>query len=214
MMFREPQACERTIALSYGAVSTLLRPPPPQFSRPCKPWSLAAMDLFHRLPYEAQLLVMRCVAHPAALHLQRSARFEHLAAIAAGWYPDWRKRRDDILRYGLPAKVQSVEVGDAGFFATYFQIDEAHLPRSHESRGFPLHLTIGYTSDWRPGVAEERRARLTDRWAGRDLRVRISWVGSGGAAFIRDGDWLAKDYDIVWLHRRGHYRDRDLHISL
>ena len=40
------------------------------------------MDLFHRLPYEAQLLVMRCVAHPAALHLQRSARFEHLAAIA------------------------------------------------------------------------------------------------------------------------------------
>ena len=76
------------------------------------------------------------------------------------------------------------------------------------------HLSIGYASDWRPGVAEECRARLSERWVGRDLRILISWMSNSGAAFIHDDDWLALDYDIAWLHRRGHYWDRGLHISL
>jgi hypothetical protein len=171
------------------------------------------MDLYYRLPYEVQKVIMRYTAHPCTLHLWRSEKFRNLAALAAGWYPDWQLRRDRILRDGLPVRIVGARI-DSGFFALYFDIDETYLPRSHAVRDFSLHVTLGYTSDWRPSVAEECEIRLNERWRGRSLTLRISWMGCGGAAFLHEDDPIANDFDVVWLHRRWWYADRDIHISL
>jgi ABC-type antimicrobial peptide transport system permease subunit len=42
----------------------------------------------------------------------------------------------------------------------------------------------------------------------------VSWVGSGGAAFLKGTDALARDPDLRLLHGAGSYSGRPLHISL
>jgi hypothetical protein len=135
------------------------------------------------------------------------------------WFPNWQERREAILRHGLPAVVLNARITD-GFVAIYFDIDEQLLLRSHDARGFPLHLTLGYVSDYGDGVAEAAVARLNQRYAGQWLMLQIEWIGGGGSANLSPKDFLAMDEDVWWLHSRGHYgngvhiKPRQLHVSL
>ena len=135
------------------------------------------------------------------------------------WAPNWWERREAILRHGLPAMVLGARITD-GFVALYFDIDDTLLLRSHEARGFPLHLTLGYTSDYGDGVAEAAVQRLNQRYAGQWPMLSIEWIGAGGSANLAPTDFLATDEDIRWLHSRGHYGNglhtepRQLHINL
>ena len=173
----------------------------------------AAMDVFHRLPYEAQKLIIRFTPHPVVHHLYKSEKFVHLWALSQGWYEDWKDRRDRLLRDGLPVRVLGARI-ESDFFAVYLDADERYLLRSHKKRDFELHITIGYASDFQEGDAVAAAARINEKWAGYDYTLWISWVGSGGAVFLHKKDHIANDPDIVWFHSRGWYRDRQLHVSL
>ena len=171
------------------------------------------MDLFHRLPPDAQQLVRRFTPHPCVDVLYTSKNFLRRWGIANDWYADWQERRDVLLRDGLPVRITGAEIrGD--FFAVYVEASEQHLIRPHAVRSFDLHITLGFTNDWWAGTAEEAMERINARWRGRDVVLHVAWMGSGGAVFLHDYDAVALDTDIAWLHRRGWYSDRGLHISL
>ena len=137
------------------------------------------------------------------------------------WYSDWEVRFERLRANGLLVLVNSVRIEpDTGFAAVHFTANEGDLPRSHIDRGFGLHLTLGYESDYGDGVAASCVAALNERYAGRLIRLRISHVGGGGSVQLAADDVLASDPDIYWLHSRGwygngqHVRARDLHVSL
>ena len=137
------------------------------------------------------------------------------------WYGDWELRKERLLRDGLLVLVRGINAEQGtGFIAAHLEANEADLPRSNVDRGFGLHLTIGFVSDYNPDVAAEAVARLNARWSGRLVRLRVSWLGNGGAAYLAEDDELAMDEDISWLHRRGWYGNgvnvlpRGLHVSL
>ena len=137
------------------------------------------------------------------------------------WYSDWSARCDRIIQFGLPVLVRDINIDHAtGFIAVRFVANEADLPRSHADRGFELHLTVGFSSDYADGVAEHSVRILKERWLGRIIRLKVAWFGSGGSAQLAADDHLASDDHIRWLHQRGYYGNgveclpRDLHVSL
>ena len=173
----------------------------------------SAAEMYVFLPPDAQALVRRFTEHPVAACLWSSRRWLSRWGVANGRYEDWQERRDRMLVEGLPARIMGAIVRD-DFFAVYVESDEAFLIRSHQERDFALHLTIGYASDWYEGMAEDAASRINERWQGRDVVLRIAWMGHGGAAFLAADESLALDVDIEWFHRRGYYSERGLHISL
>jgi hypothetical protein len=173
----------------------------------------SALEIYPLLPPDAQELVRRFVQHPAAACLWSSRRWCSLWGEANGWYKGWQERRDAVLTRGLPLRIAGA-VLDEEFLSIHVDIDEAHLIRSHAARGFQLHITLGYASDWGPGIALEAMERINKRWRGLNVIAKIEWMGSGGAVFFAEDDPLAIDWDIAWLHSRGWYSDRGLHISL
>ena len=131
------------------------------------------------------------------------------------WYSDYNQRKERLLRDGLLVLVRGAHVdADTGFAAVYLEANEGDLLRSNTERGFDLHITLGYAADYGRGVAEECAAIINKRWRGRLVRLRVGWVGSGGSAQLAEDDELASDDYIVWLHSRGWYSDRPLHVSL
>ena len=136
------------------------------------------------------------------------------------WFPNWQERREAIMRHGLPIIFEEVRLSPDGFLALYLRADEALLPRSHVSRGFDLHITIGYSSDYPKGVAELVRDHINAVWADRFHVLDIEWVGEGGAAMIRATDPIAENLLNSWAHKVGYYgnglhvRPRQLHVSL
>ena len=159
------------------------------------------------------MLVAQFAPHPIVDALWTSRRWLRRWGTANEWYEDWQERRDLILRRGLPAHIEGAVV-EGDFFSIHLRIDEEFLVRSHTARGFRLHITLGYVTDWRAGTAEEAAERINAKWRGLDLVLKISWMGSGGAAFLSDDEPLALDWDVAWLHHRGYYADRGLHVSL
>jgi hypothetical protein len=136
------------------------------------------------------------------------------------WFPNWQERREAIMRHGLPIIFEEVRLSPDGFLALYLRADEALLPRSHVSRGFDLHITLGYASDYPKGVAELVRDQINAAWTGRFHVLDIEWVGEGGAAMIHAEDPVAQDPLITWAHKTGYYgnglhtKPRQLHVSL
>ena len=137
------------------------------------------------------------------------------------WYSDYSARKERLLRDGLLVLVRGARIEpDSGFMAIHLDANEGELLRGHVDRGFALHMTLGYSSDYADGVAAETIERVNRRWAGRLVRLRVAWVGSGGSAQLADDDPIACDEDVTWLHRRGwygngqHVRPRGLHMSL
>ena len=104
--------------------------------------------------------------------------------------------------------------------ALYLRADEALLPRSDVSRGWELHISLGYESDYPEGVAEVLCEAINAAWADRFHVLDIEWFGKGGAAMVRGSDPVSQDLVIQVAHRCGHYgngvhvQPRQLHISL
>ena len=137
------------------------------------------------------------------------------------WYGDYWSRRERLLSNGLLVLVRGARIDpDTGFVGVYLEANEGDLLRSNADRGFELHITIGYATDYCAGVAEDGVERINRRWRGRLVRLRIAWIGGGGSIQLADDDPLVMDEDVRWMHRRGHYgnglrvRARQLHVSL
>ena len=138
-------------------------------------------------------------------------------AAMAGWNRDWEEQVNAIIRYGLPVFVRGVELlpSHDGYRLIVISLDacETLLPRSHAQRGFDLHISLLFEEEV-SGALEEALRRLQLRWAQRHHVLDIAWVGSGGAAFLRDSDTLAADPDLRRLRAAGWYADRETHVSL
>ena len=137
------------------------------------------------------------------------------------WYADYHIRKERLLVDGLPVLVRGALIDPTtGFIGVYFDANESDLLRSNVDRGFVLHLSLGFASDYHAGIAEHSVERINQRWRGRLLRLRVGWVGRGGSAQLAHDDVLANDPDVYWLHSRGWYgngvnvRARDLHGAL
>ena len=137
------------------------------------------------------------------------------------WYADYEVRRSRLLQDGLLVLVQNVRIDPAtGFLGIYLVANESDLLKSNVDRGFDLHVSLGFASDYGDGVAAEVVERLNSRWRGRLVRLRISWVGGGGSVQLATDDLLYNDSDAWWLHSRGWYGNglhvlpRKLHVSL
>ena len=131
------------------------------------------------------------------------------------WYDDWQVRKEALLKIGLPVLIHGIELSDDGFLSIALDADEACLLRSHAARGFNLHISQGYTQEYdNPGDALEAALRLHHRWTGQWVLLNISWVGSGGAAFLKQYDLLHEDDDFQYLYTRGRYWKRGAHVSL
>ena len=136
------------------------------------------------------------------------------------WFPNYKERRAWLERNGLPVIIQEARLGPDGFLALYLRADDAVLPRSNVSRGWDLHITLGYASDYPKGVAELVRDHINAVWADRFHVLDIEWVGEGGAAMIRATGPIAENLLISWAHKLGYYgngvhvRPRQLHVSL
>jgi hypothetical protein len=135
----------------------------------------------------------------------------------AGWRADYAEWEAALLARGLPAHIVGVELlppwNGSRLLALVVDVDEAVLPRSHQQRGFKLHLTLLFEEELNVDLAAAA-LRVHQRWAGRQVVLNIAWVGSGGAAFIAATDPIAMDPDVAALHSAGYYASRGLHVSL
>ena len=137
------------------------------------------------------------------------------------WYGDYWARRDRLVADGLLVLVHGARVDPiTGFVAIYLDANEGDLLRSNADRGFELHMTLGYATDYYDGIALEAVERINHRWRGRPVRLRVAWVGGGGSIQLAHNDLISNDEDVRWLHSRGQYgnglrvRARGLHVSL
>ena len=136
------------------------------------------------------------------------------------WAPNWEERLAWVARNGLPIIIEEARVQGDGFVALYLRADDAVLLRSNLSRGWDLHITLGYTSDYPEGVPDILCEHINAVWAGRFHVLDVEWIGKGGTAQIRGSDPIAEGPLIQWLRRNGHYgngkwvRPRQLHVSL
>ena len=123
-------------------------------------------------------------------------------------------------KHGLPVVFTEARIEDSGFLALYMWADEALLPRSHVSRGWELHVSLGFQSDYPEGTAELLVNCINGVWANRYHVLIVEWIGQGGAAMIDAEDPIAQDLLIQVVHVLGHYGNgrhtapRQLHVSL
>ena len=130
------------------------------------------------------------------------------------WFPDWELRKAWVERNGLPVIFAEARVTADGFVALYLEADESILPRSHVSRGFKLHVSLGFRNDYAESVAEMVCECINAVWSNRYHVLDIEWVGKVGAAMVHLHDLIRRDPLITYLHVVGYYRARQLHVSL
>ena len=130
-------------------------------------------------------------------------------------------RKDRLVADGLLVLVRGAHIDAAtGFVSILLEANEGDLLRSNADRGFDLHITLGYATDYHHGVAAESIERINQRWQGRFVRLRVEWVGGGGSIQLGRDDPFVCDLDVYWLHSRGwygnglHVKPRGLHVSL
>jgi hypothetical protein len=135
----------------------------------------------------------------------------------ADWRADYWQWVDTVRRHGLPARIVGVELlpewdGDR-LLAIVLDVSEAALPLSNAARGFCLHVSLAFLSEMSDAMWTAA-ACVQHRYAGQCINLQIEWIGRGGAAMIDEGDVLASDADVVFVHSRGFYAERQLHVSL
>ena len=90
------------------------------------------------------------------------------------WHSDYSERKGRLVASGLLVLVRGAHIDDAtGFVSIIIEANEGDLLRSNADRGFGLHLTWGFETDYAAGVARDAVVRLNERWAGRLVRLRI-----------------------------------------
>ena len=186
----------------------------------CLPAGHARAFAFRPAPQARQLWGSSGSRQPPVTAMVKMTRKQpKKLAVKAEWLPDWKHRLDAIVRHGLPTLVKGASIVD-GFASIELEVDEAILPRTHAMRGFGLHITLGYETDYGQGIAREAVNRINARWAGEWIPLKIKRYGSGGSVELSWDDMLYQDEDIYWLHSRGHYGNgvkclpRQLHVSL
>jgi hypothetical protein len=173
----------------------------------------SAADMVHLLPPEARMLVAQFAPHPTVDALWTSRRWRSRWAVANGWHADRADRLDALVLHGMPAFIKGATIVEE-FASVEVAVEESLLPRTSEARDFKLHLTLGYETDYGAGIARDAVSRINQRWSGRFVIIHLKQWTNGGTVELAWYDDLALDEDIAWLHSRGHYYKRKLHISL
>ena len=130
------------------------------------------------------------------------------------WFADAGDRMRWVKRNGLPVLFTEARISADGFVALSLEADETVLPRSNVSRGFELHVSLGYSSDYPEGTAEIFLNYINAVWSNRFHVLAVEWVGHGGAAMIHAEDPLRQDMVVQVTHACGYYGARQLHVSL
>ena len=82
------------------------------------------------------------------------------------WAPDFEQRVDFMIRNGLLAWVEGMTIED-GFVAVHLPAYDSMLPRSNASRGFRLHVSLGYAQCYSTDLLEAVVAHFNTGWLGR-----------------------------------------------
>ena len=137
------------------------------------------------------------------------------------WYGDWKQRRDNMFREGLPMRIVDFRIApdEWGFIAMYVEIDEHLLPRSHRDRGFELHFSMGYlkelTDKGHPeGAIRDLIRVLNKRYAGMLYAMNVWWMGTGGTAYYHLDDRILLDPIIDFIFNHAGLAWKGAHISL
>ena len=134
------------------------------------------------------------------------------------WFNDYHGRLLWIVKNGLPVTFSEARCDPTGFVALYCHVDDYLLPRSNDCRGFELHVTLGFWSQFKQYMTYEQLdillGEINARWAGVHHVLWIQWTGRGASAQIHPEDPVYLDTVIVALHDIGGHQDRQLHISL
>ena len=132
------------------------------------------------------------------------------------WNPGFEAYQFFMQGRRLPIKIIGPQIrGD--FIAVYVEIDDSWLPRPNDTRGWELHVSLGFISEHRArGVAADTVVDLVNmlaqRWSDTHHMLTVEWVGNGGALMIDGSDPLSLDPVVDYLSQHGGY-DRQLHIS-
>ena len=138
------------------------------------------------------------------------------------WYPGFEMYQFFMKGRLLPVTFTHATIGNDnwGFIAIYADIDQSFLPRSHEARGFPLHLSLGYAKSLQDnyGISWTTTQRMVEmlnqRCAGKKLHIRLDRIGGGGAACFDQNEPICQDPLIDFIYRHGGIKKNELHISL
>ena len=134
-------------------------------------------------------------------HTARSLQFETLQSLASlpvmTWYPGFQAYQTFMEGRRLPVRLLGPRI-DGDFVAIYVAVDDCWLPRPNSTRGWELHVSLGFLSEHRArGVAADTVADLVNvlaqRWSDTRHMLTVEWVGSGAALMIDRDDPLALD---------------------
>ena len=126
-----------------------------------------------------------------------------MAAPADEWSVDYWKRVRELRDRGVVARTKLTV--EQSFVSLHIKVLRGTVLRDTP---WQRHVTLGYDNEISPQLLR----RIRKRWGGRITRLRFSWVGSGGAAFL-DGCPLSRCSLVKKAHRLGWYKDRELHLS-
>ena len=103
------------------------------------------------------------------------------------WYPGFDMCQFFMAKRKLPVYFThaAIEDDEWSFIAIYADIDQGFLPRSHRSRGFALHITLGHAKvlqdehgiPW--DTTKELVEILNKRYAGKQFSVLLDRIGGG-----------------------------------
>jgi hypothetical protein len=132
------------------------------------------------------------------------------------WHPGFEAYQFFMQGRTLPVRMLGPRI-DGDFIALYAEIDTCWLPRPNSTRGWDLHVSLGFMSEYRSrGVAEDavlELIRILDqRWSDTCHMLTVEWVGNGAALMIDGDDPLSLDPVVDYLAKHGGY-ERQLHIS-
>ena len=134
------------------------------------------------------------------------------------WFNDYQGRLQWIVKNGLPVTFSEARCDPTGFVALYCHVDDNLLPRSNECRGFELHVTLGFWSQFKQHMTYEQLdvllGEINARWAGAHHVLWAEWTGRGASAQTHPEHPVCLDTVITALHDIGGHQDRQLHVSL
>jgi hypothetical protein len=92
-------------------------------------------------------------------------------------------------------------------------VHEDDLPRPHDLRGLPLHLSLIFEHELSEELAAAAQ-RLDVRWRGATVAFEVKRFGNGGTAILSENDPLLHDTDFQALYEAGFYSYKEPHVSL